>query len=64
MVYPARRVGKVGPSAAGAFIAIPIARLVEPERKARRDIVVVQLNRDGSVKSVDPFITGFIVDND
>ena len=27
------------------------------------DIVVVKLNRDGSVKSVDPFITGFIVDN-
>jgi glucose/arabinose dehydrogenase len=27
------------------------------------DIVAVKLNRDGSVKSVDPFITGFIVDN-
>jgi glucose/arabinose dehydrogenase len=27
------------------------------------DIVVVKLNRDGSVKSVEPFITGFIVDN-
>jgi glucose/arabinose dehydrogenase len=23
----------------------------------------VKLNKDGSVKSVDPFITGFIVDN-
>ena len=27
------------------------------------DIVVVKLNRDGSVKSVEPFVTGFIVDN-
>jgi glucose/arabinose dehydrogenase len=27
------------------------------------DIVVVKLNRDGSVKSVEPFLTGFIVDN-
>ena len=27
------------------------------------DIAVVKLNRDGSVKSVEPFITGFIVDN-
>ena len=27
------------------------------------DIVAVKLNRDGSVKSVEPFITGFIVDN-
>jgi glucose/arabinose dehydrogenase len=27
------------------------------------DIVAVKLNRDGTVKSVDPFITGFIVDN-
>jgi hypothetical protein len=25
--------------------------------------VVVKRNRDGSVKSVEPFITGFIVDN-
>src|SRR5262249_44872202 len=27
------------------------------------DIVVVKLNRDGSVKSIEPFITGFLVDN-
>jgi glucose/arabinose dehydrogenase len=27
------------------------------------DIVVAKLNRDGSVKSVEPFITGFLVDN-
>jgi glucose/arabinose dehydrogenase len=27
------------------------------------DIAVVKLNKDGSVKSVEPFITGFIVDN-
>jgi glucose/arabinose dehydrogenase len=27
------------------------------------DIMVVKLNRDGSVKSVEPFITGFIADN-
>jgi glucose/arabinose dehydrogenase len=27
------------------------------------DIAVVKLNRDGSVKSVEPFITGFIQDN-
>src|SRR5262249_61919912 len=27
------------------------------------DIVVVKLNRDGSVKAVEPFITGFLADN-
>lgn len=27
------------------------------------DIALVKLNKDGSVKSVEPFITGFIVDN-
>jgi len=27
------------------------------------DIAFVKLNRDGSVKSVEPFITGFIVNN-
>lgn len=27
------------------------------------DIAIVKLNRDGSVKSVEPFITGFLVDN-
>ena len=27
------------------------------------DIAVVKLNKDGSVKSVEPFITGFLVDN-
>jgi glucose/arabinose dehydrogenase len=27
------------------------------------DIVVVKLNRDGSVRSIEPFITGFIVEN-
>lgn len=28
------------------------------------DVVVVRLNKDGSVKSVEPFITGFLADND
>jgi glucose/arabinose dehydrogenase len=32
-------------------------------QKLGGDIVVVKLNRDGSVKSVEPFVTGFIVDN-
>ncbi len=27
------------------------------------DVVVVRLNADGTVKSVEPFLTGFIVDN-
>jgi len=27
------------------------------------DVMVVKLNRDGSVRSVEPFLTGFIVDN-
>ena len=27
------------------------------------DIVVAKLNADGTVKSIEPFITGFIVDN-
>jgi glucose/arabinose dehydrogenase len=32
-------------------------------KKIGGDIVVAKLNADGSVKSVEPFITGFIVDN-
>jgi len=32
-------------------------------QKLGGDIVVVKLNRDGSVKAIDPFITGFIADN-
>lgn len=31
--------------------------------KAGGDVAVIRLNRDGSVKSVEPFITGFIADN-
>jgi glucose/arabinose dehydrogenase len=31
--------------------------------KTGGDVVVVRLNRDGSVKSIEPFITGFIADN-
>jgi glucose/arabinose dehydrogenase len=27
------------------------------------DIAVVKLNKDGTAKSVEPFITGFLVDN-
>jgi glucose/arabinose dehydrogenase len=32
-------------------------------KKVGGDIVVVKLNPDGSVHSVEPFITGFIQDN-
>ncbi len=32
-------------------------------KKFGGDIAVVKLNRDGSVRSVEPFITGFLVDN-
>jgi glucose/arabinose dehydrogenase len=32
-------------------------------RKIGGDIVVVKLNRDGTVKSMTPFITGFLADN-
>ena len=32
-------------------------------RKLGGDVVVVKLNKDGSVKSVEPFLTGFIADN-
>ena len=32
-------------------------------KKIGGDIVVVKLNKDGTVKSVEPFITGFIQDN-
>jgi glucose/arabinose dehydrogenase len=32
-------------------------------RKAGGDIVVVKLNRDGTVKSIEPFITGFLDNN-
>ena len=38
-------------------------RLVEPDQKFGGDIVVVKLNKDGTVKSVEPFMTGFIQDN-
>jgi glucose/arabinose dehydrogenase len=33
-------------------------------RKFGGDVVVVKLNKDGSVKSVEPFLTGFIENND
>jgi glucose/arabinose dehydrogenase len=32
-------------------------------RKIGGDVVVVKLNKDGTVKSIQPFITGFLVDN-
>lgn len=32
-------------------------------KKIGGDIVVIQLNKDGTVKSMEPFITGFLVDN-
>ena len=32
-------------------------------KKIGGDIVVVKLNKDGSVKSVEPFMTGFLEDN-
>jgi glucose/arabinose dehydrogenase len=32
-------------------------------RKLGGDVVVVTLNKDGSVKSVEPFLTGFIDNN-
>jgi glucose/arabinose dehydrogenase len=32
-------------------------------KKIGGDIVVVKLNADGTVKSIEPFITGFLVNN-
>ena len=32
-------------------------------KKAGGDVVVVKLNKDGTVKSMEPFITGFLEDN-
>jgi len=32
-------------------------------RKAGGDVVVVKLNKDGTVKSIEPLITGFLDDN-
>jgi glucose/arabinose dehydrogenase len=32
-------------------------------KKIGGDVIVVKLNPDGSLKSMEPFITGFIVDN-
>jgi glucose/arabinose dehydrogenase len=32
-------------------------------KKFGGDIVAITLNKDGTVKSIEPFITGFLVDN-
>ena len=32
-------------------------------RSTGGDVVVVKLNKDGTVKSMEPFITGFLEDN-
>ncbi len=32
-------------------------------KKAGGDVSVVKLNKDGTVKSVEPFLTGFLEDN-
>jgi glucose/arabinose dehydrogenase len=72
-------VGKLGPHAAplgmrfytGAMFppdyrnAILVARHGSWNKtvKTGGDVVLVRLNRDGSVKSIEPFITGFIADN-
>jgi glucose/arabinose dehydrogenase len=72
-------VGKLGPHAAplgmrfytGAMFpadyrnAILVARHGSWNKtvKTGGDVVAVRLNRDGSVKSIEPFITGFIADN-
>ena len=38
---------------------------MEPDAsKLGGDVVVVKLNKDGTVKSVEPFLTGFIENND
>lgn len=37
--------------------------LVAKSNKFGGDIVVVKLNKDGTVKSVEPFITGFLQNN-
>jgi glucose/arabinose dehydrogenase len=44
-----------------AIIAPP--RLLEPVQEGRRRRRVVKLNKDGTVKSMEPFITGFLEDN-
>jgi glucose/arabinose dehydrogenase len=72
-------VGKLGPHAAPLGMRFYTETMFPPDYrnailvarhgswnktiKTGGDVVVVRLNRDGSVKSIEPFITGFIADN-
>jgi glucose/arabinose dehydrogenase len=72
-------VGKLGPHAAPLGMRFYTGTMFPPDYrnailiarhgswnktiKTGGDVVVVRLNRDGSVKSIEPFITGFIADN-
>jgi glucose/arabinose dehydrogenase len=72
-------VGKLGPHAAPLGMRFYTGTMFPPDYrnailvarhgswnktvKTGGDVVAVRLNRDGSVKSIEPFITGFIADN-
>jgi glucose/arabinose dehydrogenase len=60
-----RRSGRIRRRSACASDAIFIARhgSWNKTHKIGGDIVVALLNPDGTVRSIEPFITGFLVDN-
>ena len=43
--------------------SLQAARNASSTKKVGGDIVVAKLNEDGTVKSIEPFVTGFIEDN-
>ena len=55
--------GKMFPSEYQGAILVARHGSWNRSNKFGGDIAVVKLNKDGSVKSVEPFITGFLVDN-
>ena len=55
--------GKMFPPAYGNAIFMARHGSWNKSQKIGGDVVVVNLNPDGSFKSMEPFITGFIVDN-
>ena len=55
--------GNMFPKAYKNAIIVGPPRLVEPVQEGRRRRRVVKLNKDGTMKSMEPFITGFLEDN-
>ena len=55
--------GKMFPSQYQSAIFIARHGSWNRTKKIGGDVIVVKLNKDGSVKSVDPFLTGFIENN-